>query len=121
MNSTERSKNYEYMEKKDRKEEINRREFLKRLGVGAAASTIGLAGCNSRNNIVSGNRSAQGEIPTDQMTYRTHPRTGDKVSLLGYGCMRWPDTSGGAGRNPDADLDQETINRLVDTAIAPWC
>ena len=106
------------MEKKDRKEEINRREFLKRLGVGAAASTIGLAGCNSRNNIVSGNRSAQGEIPTDQMNYRTHPRTGDKVSLLGYGCMRWPDTSGGAGRNPDADLDQETINRLVDTAIA---
>lgn len=106
------------MEKKDRKEEINRREFLKRLGVGVAASTIGLAGCNSRNNIVSGNRSALGEIPTDQMTYRTHPRTGDKVSLLGYGCMRWPDTSGGAGRNTDADLDQETINRLVDTAIA---
>ena len=32
--------------------------------------------------------------------------------------MRWPDTSGGAGRNPDADLDQETINRLVDKAIA---
>ena len=58
------------MEKKDRKEEINRREFLKRLGVGVAASTIGLAGCNSRNNIVSGNRSALGEIPTDQMTYR---------------------------------------------------
>lgn len=106
------------MEKKDRKEEINRREFLKRLGVGAAASTISLAGCNSRNNVVSGNRSAQGEIPTDKMTYRTNPKTGDKVSLLGYGCMRWPDTSGGAGRNPDADLDQETINRLVDTAIA---
>lgn len=106
------------MEKKDRKEEINRREFLKRLGVGAAASTISLAGCNSRNNVASGNRSAQGEIPTDKMTYRTNPKTGDKVSLLGYGCMRWPDTSGGAGRNPDADLDQETINRLVDTAIA---
>ena len=113
MNSTERSKNYEYMEKKDRKEEINRREFLKRLGVGAAASTIGLAGCNSRNNIVSGNRSAQGEIPTDQMTYRTHPRTGDKVSLLGYGCMRWPDTSGGAGRNPDAAGERLDYSRRI--------
>ena len=26
----------------------------------------------------------------DKMTYRTNPHTGDKVSLLGYGCMRWP-------------------------------
>ena len=69
------------MEKKDRKEEINRREFLKRVGVGAAASTISLAGCNSRINVVSGNRSAQGEIPTDKMTYRTNPKTGDKVSM----------------------------------------
>lgn len=106
------------MEKKDKKE-IDRREFLKRLGVGTAVvSVAALAGCEPKNNPVSGDRSVQGEIPTDKMTYRTNPKTGEKVSLLGYGCMRWPDMSGGAGRDPNSDLDQETINRLVDYAIA---
>lgn len=105
------------MEKKDKKE-MDRREFLKRLGGGAAAvSAATLTGCDSKNNPVSDNRSAQEEIPTDRMTYRTNPKTNEKVSILGYGCMRWPDTSGGAGRDPNADLDQETINRLVDYAI----
>ena len=50
------------------------------------------------------------------MEYRTNPKTGEKVSLLGYGCMRWPDTDGGVGKS-DAPLDQDTINRLVDYAI----
>ena len=101
------------MEKKDRKEEINRREFLKRLGVGAAASTIGLAGCNSRNNIVSGNRSALGEIPTDQMTYRTHPRTGDKVSLLGYGCMRFTKN----GNSIDLDKAERELMLAIKSGV----
>lgn len=97
---------------------IDRREFLKRIGFGTAAvSATALVGCNSRNNPVAGNVTAQSEIPTDSMTYRTNPKTGEKVSILGYGCMRWPDLDGGAGRS-DADLDQETINSLVDFAIA---
>lgn len=97
---------------------IDRREFLKRIGLGTAAvSATALVGCNSKNNPVAGNVTAQSEIPTDSMTYRTNPKTGEKVSILGYGCMRWPDLDGGAGRS-DADLDQETINSLVDFAIA---
>lgn len=97
---------------------IDRREFLKRIGLGTAAvSATVLVGCNSKNNPVAGNVTAQSEIPTDSMTYRTNPKTGEKVSILGYGCMRWPDLDGGAGRS-DADLDQETINSLVDFAIA---
>ena len=97
---------------------IDRREFLKRIGIGTAAvSATALVGCNSTNNPVAGNVTAQSEIPTDSMTYRTNPKTGEKVSILGYGCMRWPDLDGGAGRS-DADLDQETINSLVDFAIA---
>lgn len=97
---------------------IDRREFLKRIGLGTAAvSATALVGCNSKNNPVAGNVTAQSEIPTDSMTYRTNPKTGEKVSILGYGCMRWPDLDGGAGRS-DTDLDQETINSLVDFAIA---
>lgn len=97
---------------------IDRREFLKRIGLGTAAmSATALVGCNSKNNPVAGNVTVQSEIPTDSMTYRTNPKTGEKVSVLGYGCMRWPDLDGGAGRS-DADLDQETINSLVDFAIA---
>lgn len=98
--------------------DMNRREFLRRLGLGGAAVAAASlpSGC-------SGSRSEAGkkglsDIPTDKMTYRTNPKTGDKVSLLGYGCMRWPTVAGEAAReNPDAPLDQEMINRLVDTAL----
>ena len=57
-----------------------------------------------------------GEVPTDKMTYRTNPHTGDKVSLLGYGCMRWPlrQKADGSGE----EIDQEAVNALVDYAIA---
>lgn len=97
---------------------IDRREFLKRLGIGSAAvSAAALVGCDSKQNPVVGNLTAQSEIPTDKMTYRINPKTGEKVSILGYGCMRWPDLGGGAGGS-DAELDQETINGLVDYAMA---
>jgi len=92
---------------------IDRREFLRRLGLGAAAvSTAGIAGCSvsSKEKSRQGNQTAG--IPADSMTYRTNPTTGDKVSLLGYGCMRWP-TAG-----DDEIIDQEEVNRLVDKAIA---
>ena len=100
------------MEEKNKKNQIDRREFLKRLGIGAAVSTVALTGCNSGKNSVSGDRSALGDIPVDRMTFRTNPKTGEKVSLLGYGCMRWPTLPGG-----DEPIDQETVNRLVDFAI----
>lgn len=102
------------MEKKHGKE-IDRRKFLKVLGVGAAVSTTALYGCGNRqrNTTVGG---GPGEIPTDKMTYRITPRTGDKVSLLGYGCMRWPlrQKTDGSGE----EVDQDAVNELVDYAIA---
>lgn len=97
---------------------IGRREFLKKLGAGAAASTAVIAGCSKGKNPVNGSTyTAMAEIPTDQMTHRENPKTKEKVSLLGYGCMRWPDVNGGVGRDADAPLDQETINYLVDYAL----
>ena len=44
------------------------------------------------------------------MEMRTNPSSGDKVSLLGYGCMRWPTTD-------NDEIDQEMVNRLVDYAL----
>ena len=97
---------------------LGRRNFLKIFGAGSAvAATAAVAGCRSDRNPATGDTiTAQGEIPKDKMEYRTNPKTGEKVSLLGYGCMRWPDTDGGVGKS-DAPLDQDTINRLVDYAI----
>jgi predicted aldo/keto reductase-like oxidoreductase len=62
--------------------------------------------------------SAIGEVPTDKMTYRTNHNTGDKVSILGYGCMRWPTIEGGSARDQRSKIDQESVNELVDYAIA---
>lgn len=93
--------------------EINRREFLKQMGT-AGAVGFGFEAC-----VPSGGNSSiihQGNDDTGGMTYRIHPRSGDKVSLLGYGCMRWPFKS-----NPDGDgevIDQDTVNSLVDYALS---
>lgn len=101
---------------------IDRREFLKTLGLaGAAATGIStLAGCGSNQAeemTYDPNGTVTGEIPTDKMEYRSYPSLGDdKVSLLGYGCMRWPMIP-----NPDGEgeiVDQEQVNKLVDYAIA---
>ena len=58
-----------------------------------------------------------GEVPLGQMTYRTDTH-GQQVSLLGFGMMRLPVEGGGDLRkDPNAQLDQEAINRMVDYAI----
>lgn len=89
------------------KKEISRRDFFKIAGSAGLASA-GLTACNDRRE--STNTAVQTVL--GEMTYRTNPNTGDKVSLLGYGCMRWPTLPGG-----DEPMDQETINSLVDYAL----
>ncbi len=96
---------------------INRRDFLRRLGVGAGVTGLALAGCTDRLRQISESTTALPDIPVDRMTLRTNPTTGDKVSILGYGCMRWPTIPSGNDDGED-EMDQETINRLVDTALA---
>ncbi len=98
---------------------IDRREFLKRFGIGSAAvSAAALTGCNSRQNPVLDDQTAQGEIPTDKMTYRTNPKTSEKVSILGYGMMRLPSIDGRSAREGGNDaIDQDMVNRLVDYAL----
>lgn len=92
---------------------MNRRHFLKVMGGGAVASSAALYGCGPKSEPGAASK-ALGEVPTDKMTYRKNPTTGDRVSLLGYGCMRWPVKKGNDGKDV---IDQEEVNRLVDYAI----
>ena len=96
---------------------INRRDFLKIIGLTTASST-GLLGCAAKgeheNNV--SQQTTGTTATTGQMTYRNlSDKTEDKVSLLGYGCMRWPTIPSPDGKG---DLiDQDEVNRLVDYAI----
>ena len=97
------------------KNNISRRSFLKALGLGGAVvAAPAIVSC------------AKGDQPTDKqeppvgkMTYRTNPKTGEKVSLLGYGMMRLPTVGehGSAREDGDAEIDQEMVNQQVDYAI----
>lgn len=80
------------------------------------AATATFVGCHSGAQQRGG--TASGEVPTDQMTYRTEPKTGKQVSILGYGCMRWPTVSKDSARDSSEEIDQEMVNELVDYALA---
>ena len=91
---------------------ISRREFLKRAGA-AGIAAAGLAACDSQGRAASGVPAPEGE-----MTYRTNPKTGDKVSILGFGMMRLPSVGGRSAREGNEGIDQEMVNEMVDYAMA---
>lgn len=97
----------------------SRRNFLRKASLATLAAAPVLASCSGdkKNTAVATDENLpQTPIPTDKMTYRTDPSKGDKVSLLGYGCMRWPTIPD--PKDPTNDIiDQEEVNRLVDTAL----
>ncbi|MBO4525633.1 MAG: twin-arginine translocation signal domain-containing protein, partial [Bacteroidales bacterium] len=73
---------------------MKRRDFLKDAAIGAGA--LALAGCGSgtlrgRKARGAGSNAEDGTAANSpQMEIRTNPANGDRVSLLGFGCMRWP-------------------------------
>ncbi len=87
---------------------MDRRAFLKTAGAGAlAVGTTSLTGCSFSSD-------KRAEVSGDaSMQMRTSPKNGEKVSLLGYGCMRWPMKKGEDGKD---HIDQETVNEMVDYA-----
>ena len=95
---------------------MDRREFIKHIGGAAVATSVVLSACKDNNSdtpVVKDIIDGQGE-----MTYRTNPNTGDKVSLLGYGMMRLPVEEGGTLRDhPDSPIDQELVNQEIDYAF----
>lgn len=90
---------------------INRRDFVKRLGLGIAVSAASLSGCKPAKK---GHTNTDNPTQTHagQMTYRTNNSTGDRVSILGYGMMRLPFSHSGK------EIDQDAVNDLVDYALA---
>ena len=99
---------------------ISRREFLKIAGASAAVTAVAATGCGKVvDNIGIGDTttSVSKNIPTDKMTYRVNPKTGEKVSILGYGFMRLPTISNQSARESGDEIDQETVNQLTDYAI----
>lgn len=89
-------------------DKISRREFVGRLGAGAAMALTASSCANSESQ---GGAAPAVEAQEGKMEYRVTPTTGDHVSLLGYGCMRWP-------TDEEGNIDQEMVNRLVDYALA---
>lgn len=99
---------------------IDRRAFLKHLGIGTAAVASATALTSCKNG--GGNR-MQDEPATGKMTYRENPETHSRVGLLGYG-MRYLPTVGQSGadgekqQSDDETIDQDRVNRLVDYALS---
>ena len=84
----------------NKKTDMSRREFLRRLGIGAG-SAMAMMALEPLNGLA---RNKEKETPTNHMTYRVQRGSGEQISLLGFGMMRLPN-------------DQEQVNELVDYAI----
>ena len=78
---------------------MDRREFLKRLGIGTG-SAMALMAMKPLNIFAQEDK----KTVENRMTYRVQHGSGEQISLLGFGMMRLPN-------------DQEEVNRLVDYAI----
>ena len=80
---------------------LSRRDFLRRLGMGAgavmASSVMGPLRALAQDD-------KKVSSPINRMTYRVQHGSGEQISLLGFGMMRLPN-------------NQEEVNQLVDYAI----
>lgn len=94
------------------KNNLNRRSFLKSVAGSSAVVAAAMAGCSSPAE----KKNAIQEIPKGKMTYRLNNK-GEKVSILGYGCMRLPTVSNESARESKDSIDQDMVNRHVDYAI----
>ena len=92
------------MTKRDNTDQ-GRRQFLRRLGIGAGASLAFMAMEPLQAFGMGKRETAEAVSERNRMTYRVQHGSGEQISLLGFGMMRLPD-------------NQDEVNELVDYAIA---
>ena len=85
---------------------MKRRDFIKISGAAALA-----AACAPVTNKKEATSDPEGP---EQMLMRENPKNGDRISALGFGCMRWPMVKDASGKDV---IDQEAVNEMVDYAI----
>lgn len=76
---------------------MNRRQFIQTSGAALAASSLASCAPKTSQN-------------SDIKFEGTMAQHFEGISLLGYGCMRWPSKE-------DGSIDQDEVNRLIDYAI----
>ena len=72
-----------------KKNDMSRREFLKRLGMGAG-SAVAMMALDPLHVLATGNSQNDGLEDPVGMTYRVQNGSGEQISLLGFGMMRLP-------------------------------
>ena len=93
---------------------MNRREFIEHTFAAVVGTSTLLTACRKSEEGAT-NTAPKPRREPGEMTLRTNPNTGDKVSLVGFGMMRLPVEAGGTAReNPDSPIDQEAVNQMVD-------
>ena len=92
---------------------MNRRDFLKIMGITTAAVGASMVGCTPNKE---GTHATAAGVGEGEMTVRVNNKKGDRVGLLGYGMMRLPTIPNEDGTK--GTIDQEQVNRLVDYAMA---
>jgi len=90
----------------ENKQNRSRRDFLKRLGWGGASAV----GIMAMAPLTTFGKPEDVTANPAKMAIRENRRTGDKVSLLGYGMMRLPSNN--------RAINQDMVNQEVDYALA---
>ncbi len=92
---------------------LSRRKFMKIVGISAAS--IGAASLISCEEKESNMGNASGPVPKGKITRKKVAGTEEDISVLGYGCMRWPTLP--TPKKGENIIDQDAVNELIDYAI----
>jgi predicted aldo/keto reductase-like oxidoreductase len=99
---------------------ITRRTALKYMGLGAALIPASwyLTGCSGRSKMDWADIKPDIEnVPIDKMTYTTISKTGDRISLLGFGTMRYPTVERETPEGVRRFIDEAKAEELIDFAM----